>query len=164
MFKRFQNHQSRKLTNGEKMLAASIFGQVLNVDDIEIKTAWWVLKNYAVSPNGNLYFHPDNWIEDFSQQPLGRRAWFIHELTHVWQIQQGIKVFRKAVFDRRYKYAIKQGKSFFNYGVEQQARMVEDYYIRCQTGQKCDDLKALIPFALTPNNKNINDISKSVDT
>lgn len=164
MLKRFHNHQSRKLTTGEKMMAACVFGNALDVDDIELKTAWWVLKNYAVSPNGNVYFHPENWIEDFSKQPLGRRAWFIHELTHVWQIQQGIKVFRKAVFDRRYKYAIKQGKSFFSYGVEQQARMVEDYYIRSQNGQSCDDLKALIPFLLTSNDEEGSDTSKSFDT
>lgn len=146
MFKRFKNQRSRPLTEGEKAIAYSVFGGGLNVDDIQIKTAWWVLKNYAVSPNGNVYFHADNWIEDFAKQPLGKRAWFVHELTHVWQIQQGIKVFSKALFDRRYNYALKQGKDFFKYGVEQQARMVEDYYIRSQTGQACEGLKACIPF------------------
>lgn len=144
--KKLTIRQSRPLTAGERAMAQSIFGNSLLLDDIEIKTAWWVLKNYAVSPNGNIYFHHENWIEDFANEPLGKRAWFIHELTHIWQLQQGIKVVRKALFDRRYKYAIKQGKSFFHYGVEQQARMVEDYYVRSQTGQRCDDLAKCIPF------------------
>ena len=136
----------RPLTTGEITIAHSVFGDTLDTSEIRIKTAWWVLKNYAVSPNGNIYFHPDNWIDDFSGQSLGLRAWFVHELTHVWQLQQGIAVFRKALFNRKYAYVLKHGKPFLAYGVEQQARMVEDYYKKRERQQPCDDLIACIPF------------------
>ena len=53
---------------------------------------------------------------------------------------------RGALIDRRYDYVLETGKSFFKYGVEQQARMVQDYFIRRQRGQDCQDLEACIPF------------------
>ena len=138
--------QARHLTDGEVRLARSVFGDSLRLDDIQLKTAWWVLKHYAVSPNGHIYFHPADWIEDFSQANLSKQSWLIHELTHVWQLQKGLKVVRGALIDRRYDYVLKTNKHFFKYGIEQQARMVQDYFIRRQRGQNCQDLAACIPF------------------
>ena len=138
--------QARPLTEGEIRLARSVFGDSLKLDDIKLKTAWWVLKHYAVSPNGHIYFHPIDWIEDFSHASLGKQSWLIHELTHVWQLQHGLKVLRGALIDRRYNYILKTNKSFFKYGIEQQARMVQDYFIRRQRGQDCEDLAGCIPF------------------
>ena len=141
-----KNSIARPLTQGEKLMAQSVFGDTLKLDDIRLKTAWWVLKGYAVSPNGTIYFNQQDWIADFSQENLWLRAWLIHELTHVWQIQHGIKVFRKALFNRRYSYLLQEGKSFFAYGVEQQARMVEDYYKQREQGKDCQAWGACIPF------------------
>lgn len=142
--------QSRCLTVGEIALARSVFGDSIRLDEVRLKTTWWVLKNYAVSPNGNIYFNPADWIDDFSAASLGKQSWLIHELTHVWQLQQGLKVVRGALIDRRYDYVLETGKSFFKYGIEQQARMVQDYFVRRQRGQDCQDLEACIPF-LTVN-------------
>ena len=130
-------------------MAYSVFGDKLDMSNIRLKTAWWVLKNYAVSPNGNVYFHPDDWIEDFAKAGLGKRSWLIHELTHVWQLQQGVKVVRGAIINRRYDYVFEQGKSFFAYGIEQQARMVQDYYIRREQGKDCTAWQTCIPFLPT---------------
>lgn len=155
IFKRLSNRylsiknskpQSRLLTAGEKVLAHSVFGDSICLDEVQLKTAWWVLKNYAVSPNGNIYFHPADWITDFSRASLSKQSWLIHELTHVWQLQRGLKVVRGAVMNRRYDYVLVTGKSFFKYGIEQQARMVQDYFLRRQRGQDCRDLEACIPF------------------
>lgn len=143
---KFSKKQSRKLTAGEIVLARSVFGSNIKLDDVHLKTALWVLKNYAVSPNGNIYFHPADWIADFSHASIGKQSWLIHELTHVWQLQQGLKVVRGALINRRYDYVLETGKSFFNYGIEQQARMVQDYFVRQQLGKDCHDLEACIPF------------------
>ena len=154
-FKRFFNssiatkgpkQQSRQLTAGEIALARLVFGDTINLDNVHLKTAWWVLKHYAVSPNGNIYFHPANWCEDFTQDTILKQSWFIHELVHVWQYQQGVKLIRTALFDRKYNYVLQQGKQFFQYGIEQQAQMVQDYFIRLHTGQPCQDLATCIPF------------------
>lgn len=145
---RSAKQQSRSLTTGEIALARSVFGDSIDLDGVQLKTAWWVLKHYAVSPNGNIYFNPADWIIDFSDASLSKKSWLIHELTHVWQLQQGLKVVRGALIDRRYDYVLKTGKSFFNYGIEQQARMVQDYFIRRQRGQDCQALETCIPFLI----------------
>lgn len=141
--------QSRLLTVGEIDLAYSVFGDSLNTSEIQLKTAWWVLKNYAVSPNGNIYFNSADWITDFSVASLGKKSWLIHELTHVWQLQRGLKVVRGALINRRYSYVLQAGKPFLNYGIEQQARMVQDYFVHRYLGQDCQAFEACIPFLQT---------------
>ncbi len=153
---RSAKQQSRSLTTGEIALARSVFGDSIDLDDVQLKTAWWVLKHYAVSPNGNIYFNPADWIIDFSDASLSKKSWLIHELTHVWQLQQGLKVVRGALIDRRYDYVLKTGKSFFNYGIEQQARMVQDYFIRRQRGQNCQALETCIPFLIVKSDDHMN--------
>lgn len=138
--------QRRYLTQGERALAQEIFAHHLQLDDIQIIAHRLILKGYALSPNGHIYFHPQDYCADFSQQEMMYQAWLIHELVHVWQLQQGIAVVRKALLDRRYRYLLEQGKHFLEYGVEQQAQMVQDYFIRKKLGQKCDDLAQCIPF------------------
>lgn len=146
--------QSRPLTAAEQTLARSIFADSVDLETVRLKTAWWVLKNYAVSPNGHIYFHPADWIADFSEVSLGKQSWLIHELTHVWQSQQGHKVIRGALINRRYHYVLKVGKPFLHYGIEQQARMVQDYFIRRQLGRDCRAHAACIPF-LAPQSQPI---------
>lgn len=153
--------KSRALTEGEIELARTVFADHLCLDDVQLKTAWWVLKNYAVSPNGNVYFHPADWVEDFSQESLAKQGWLIHELTHVWQLQQGLKVVRGALINRRYDYVLKAGKSFFAYGIEQQARMVQDYFIRQQRGQDCRPWQECIPFLMVAELSEDESISSS---
>ena len=136
----------RLLTLGEKQLAYSVFGSSLQIDDIKILAHRAVFKDYAISPNGNIYFHPKSWCEDFSKRSLQQQSWLIHELLYVWQIQQGLAVVRKALFDRQYHYVLEQGKLFLNYGIEQQAQMVQDYFIQKQRGQNCQAYEACIPF------------------
>ena len=138
--------QKRLLTHAEKQLAMSVFGTSIKLEHIQIVAHRLVLKNYAISPNGNIYFHPENWCEDFTQDTILKQSWFIHELVHVWQYQQGVKLIRTALFDRKYNYVLHQGKQFFQYGIEQQAQMVQDYFIRLHTGQSCQDLATCIPF------------------
>ena len=138
--------RSRQLSVGELAIARSVFGDSIRLDEVNLKTAWWVLKTYAVSPNGNIYFNKADWVADFSHASINKQSWLIHELTHVWQLQQGLKVVRGAIMNRRYNYVLKAGKSFFKYGIEQQARMVQDYFIRRQRGQDCHALEACIPF------------------
>lgn len=136
----------RKLTLGEREIAKFVFKNHLILDDIELVAHRLILKGYAMSPNGCIYFNPQDWIEDFSLHSVAKQSWLVHELVHVWQIQQGIKVVRGALFDRRYRYVIEQGKQFLNYGIEQQAQMVQDYFILAKQGQACVDLASCIPF------------------
>jgi hypothetical protein len=138
----------RKLTAAEQALARSIFGDALKLETTKLCEHPLVLKGYAVSPNGSVYFHPGELPTDFGDESLGRQAWLIHELTHVWQVQQGSRVFVRALFDRRYDYELKTAKPFSLFGVEQQARMVEDLFLRRARGLECTLLARCIPFDL----------------
>lgn len=143
---RFTKPYDRPLTDNEKRLANSMFGKTLDVQKVRLKTAWWVLKGYAVAPNGNVYFHKADWQDDFALQGLGGRAWLIHELTHAWQYQQGMAVFWRALFNRKYSYRFERGKPFLAYGIEQQAKMVEDFYIRREQCLDCTEWERCIVF------------------
>jgi hypothetical protein len=143
--------QQRVLTIGEKSLVRSVFSDQIDLDRPRICASYWVIKGYAISPNGNIYFNPHDYLLDFSQARLGQQSWFIHEMTHVWQVQHGIKVVRKALLDRRYQYLLQTGKDFLSYGIEQQAQMVQDYFMQRELGQDCAALAQCLPFMNQPN-------------
>ena len=146
--------QQRGLTPAEVMLARSVFGKQLQTDTVRLVACRWVLRGYAISPNGHVYFHPDDSREDFAQADLNIQSWLIHELVHVWQVQQGMAVLRLALFDRRYRYQLVLGKSFLSYGIEQQAQIVQDYFVRRMRGQNCTAWEVCLPFKinLIPSN------------
>ncbi|WAC48419.1 hypothetical protein OVA03_00355 [Asticcacaulis sp. SL142] len=92
--------------------------------------------------------------DDLSAKPelIGLLA---HELTHVWQYQSGMNIFKYMFRERgRYKYKILPDQPFKKYGYEQQAAMVEDWARlnhRCMAryNHRCSvrDLSVLVPFA-----------------
>ena len=138
--------QCRPLAQNEQVLVRSVFGQHVDVLLPRICVSGWILRGYAMSPDGNIYFNQSDFREDFSTATLGTQSWFIHEMTHVWQVQQGIAVVRHALLDRRYRYVLQAGKPFVSYGVEQQAQMVQDYFLARALGRDCSALAACLPF------------------
>lgn len=72
---------SRVLTEGERVLAKSVFGEALKLDSIRICSSPLILKGYAMSPNGSIYFNPKDLSADFSQLSLETQSWLIHELV-----------------------------------------------------------------------------------
>jgi hypothetical protein len=81
-----------------------------------------------MAPMGHIYFHPEGggWSKDFAAEPLPRQAFFIHEMTHVWQAQKGGRFYLPLMRHPfcRYHYRLKPGKPFRRYGLEQQAELV----------------------------------------
>lgn len=100
-----------------------------------------------------LHFHPKDYLLDFSLAGIDERAWFMREMTHVWQHQKGIKVIRGWFKNRNYDYSpLEPGRAFTDYGIEQQGDIVKDYYLRTQ-GQNptngnhsIEELEAVLPF------------------
>ncbi len=137
---------SRPLTSGEIDMAQAVFADQIDYTAVTVRAVRWIMRCYAMSPNGDIYFNPNDMRPDFSREDLSTRSWFIHELTHVWQFQQGMAVVRRALFDRRYRYNFKPEKQFTHYGLEQQAQIVQDYYTRQQVGLSCHDLAQCLPF------------------
>ena len=128
--------ESRRLTDGEIVLARSIFGDAIDYSRVRlIRGKWWPFqpRNAAMAPNGNIYFHPvaGGWSEDFAREPLGRQGFFIHEMTHVWQAQKRGRFYLPLMRHPfcRYAYKIRRGKPFERYGLEQQAEIVRHRFL-----------------------------------
>jgi ethanolamine utilization protein EutQ (cupin superfamily) len=85
---------SRELTPGEIQMAKKIFKDSINYAKVRIHNEGYFPfglqdANTAVTPNGEMYFLPDDFEEDFSISRDAKKLWFIHEITHVWQYQLG---------------------------------------------------------------------------
>lgn len=147
----------RALTDGERRIAASVFGPALALDGVTLnRRAWFPLQPRAtvMAPDGHLWFHPrgHEWRDDFAAAGLASRALFVHELVHVWQRQRGINLVLRRPPLARYRYLpLVPGKPFGRYGLEQQACIVQDAYFIREGGRVAGapplaDYAALIPF------------------
>ena len=127
---------ARPLTSGEVELARSIFGNAIDYACVRlIQGKWWPLqpRRTAMAPTGNIWFHPDGggWSEDFSKEPLALQAFWMHEMTHVWQAQRKGRFYLPLMRHPfcRYTYTLKAGLAFDRYGLEQQAEIVRHRFL-----------------------------------
>lgn len=141
----------RGLTGAERALVAQVFGGQIDADAVTVRNAkfwmfhpWWV----TMAPDGHIWCHPNgfDWSADYAVATLGMRAHFVHEMTHVWQVQQG----RNLIWARpplaRYRYDLVPGKPFARYGIEQQACIVADAYLASQGVARPGNYADLLPF------------------
>ncbi len=143
----------RALTTDEIELAKSVFGDSIDYSDVRIYNKKYFLfqpKNVAMAPNGNIYFHPEGGLYSDNFADTNLKGLFIHEMTHVWQHQQGVNVAMRAMFNRTYEYTLTPGMPLTSYGIEQQGDFVRDYY-RLQHdsagGPLIELYREAIPFA-----------------
>ncbi|MBI4656922.1 MAG: hypothetical protein HY746_09290 [Elusimicrobia bacterium] len=125
----------RTLTQGETAILTEIFGS--GVDDSRVrihnrKYAFFQPSQTVMAPNGNIYYPPGHpWYShdySLSYHAGSRRGNFIHEMTHVYQHQQGVSVINRRLEEGGiYDYRIEPGKDLNDYTVEQQADIVKDY-------------------------------------
>ena len=149
-----ESSNSRALTADEVKLAESVFGDSLDYSKIRIFNKKYFLfqpKNVAMAPNGNIYFHPDSALAfvNFGTASIELQGLFIHELTHVYQHQQGINVAVRGIFNRNYSYTLESGKAFESYGIEQQGNIVRDYFFLQKDsagGPAIERYNAILPF------------------
>lgn len=133
---------SRKLTDKEKALARSVFGDAIDYSKVEIRNKKWAFFQPALvtmAPMGHIHFNPksDLYCEDFCDAEIMRQGLFIHEMTHVWQAQRLGKwflVLMRLPF-ARYSYSLKPGWPLERYGLEQQAEIVRHIFL-LRHGQK----------------------------
>ena len=138
----------RPLTADEVTLVASLFGDAVDpaLPMIRHRKFWFLHpRRVTMAPDGDIWCHPrgTSWCADYARESLAMRAHFVHEMTHVWQVQSG----RNLIFARpplaRYRYDLVPGKPFERYGIEQQACIVADAYRWREAG----DTAALAAYA-----------------
>lgn len=152
---------SRPLTQAERDLAASMFGDSIDYDRVRVnRRTWWPFQppHITMAPDGHLWFHPaaPQYRECFGCADLNAQAHFIHEMTHVWQVARSGKWWLPLMRHPFccYDYTIVPGKPFGRYGVEQQAEIVKHVFLARngaavprQAGR--DELESLLPFGRT---------------
>ena len=123
----------RKLTAGERALAAEVFGAGLEAGEIRV-LAWplpWPRRAFVPGRllGRSLIVYPRHQaLPDFAAAPLRVQAVFVHELVHCWQAQQGVSLpwakLRAGDGPAAYAYDL-QAVSFERLNIEQQAMAVE---------------------------------------
>jgi hypothetical protein len=130
---------NRPLTDGEVALLKPIFRDGLAYGRIRVINNSFPLQpaNVYMTPRGHVYAPGKLWNADFSKAGPHLRAVFVHEVMHIWQhtngmdlIQQSVVEFTKhsGAYEKAYPYELERGRDLVEYGMEQQASIVEDYF------------------------------------
>jgi hypothetical protein len=131
---------NRALTAGEIALLQPIFRDGIEYATIRVINNSFPLQpeNVYMTPRGHVYAPGRLFREDFSTASPYVRGIFVHEITHVWQhangmdlVEQGVVEFAKygGNYEKAYPYELAAGRDLVDYGMEQQASIVEDYYL-----------------------------------
>lgn len=125
----------RRLTSGEIKLLSGVFGNNINSSIIWVRKESFLpfgiqFDNYGMTPAGDLYVRDESYSDDYSLESNPDKHFFVHEMTHSFQYQHGMNVVLRgtASFAVGYMYKLSQGKLLSDYGMEQQACIVADYY------------------------------------
>jgi len=126
--------QVRRLTAGERELAREMFGAALEPGRVRLLSAPVLARAFVAGPGLIVWPTRSAWA-DFSapEVPLRAQAVFVHELTHVWQAQQGINLLfaklRAGDDARAYGYDLAGAPDFSQLNIEQQAMVVEHAFL-----------------------------------
>jgi hypothetical protein len=126
---------SRPLQPGEISMASSIFGSAIDYRRARVHNGEYLPfglqpDDTAMTPNGEMYFNPKHFKEDFSQSIFRDMHWFMHEMVHVWQYQLGYPVkWRGAIrIGLGYEHTLAANKRLHDYNMEAQGNLLSDYW------------------------------------
>lgn len=123
----------RRIGPNELSEARAIFRSAINYSNFWIIRGRYFIfqpENVAMAPDGNIYFPPKIYRDDFTITISGM-ALLLHEMTHVWQVQKGVwlKTRRLLLDFDDYDYVLDPAKNLQDYKVEEQGSIIEDYYL-----------------------------------
>lgn len=130
---------NRPLTPGEMALLRPIFRDGIDYAQVRVIDNSFPLQpaNVYMTPRGHVYAPGDLWRSDFSAGSASARMVFVHEMTHVWQFANGMDLIGQGFvefsryrgqYEKAYPYELARGRDLVDYGMEQQASIVEDYF------------------------------------
>lgn len=130
----------RGLTEGERSLAAEMFGAGLDAGRVRILALPLWRRAFVAGPSLIVWpavaARPDFAAPDV---PLKTQAVFVHELTHVWQAQHGVALLLAKIKagdgERAYAYDLEDGRPFAAMNIEQQAMVVEHAFLAARGGE-----------------------------
>ncbi|WP_374575043.1 hypothetical protein [Phenylobacterium sp.] len=131
----------RPLSAGEAGLCAEIFGAGIDPGRVRLFAQPLVWPGRAFVAGPTLVVWP--WraaLADFAAEGVGlaAQAMFVHEMTHVWQAQNGVNLLaaklRAGDGPGAYAYDLGTGCAFAELNIEQQAMVVEHAFIASRGG------------------------------
>lgn len=144
IWKRKDKLTIRGLSDAETALARSVYGGLIDYDKVTVINCPylpWQPPGTFMAPNGCIFVNNEHYRDDYAVSGLGYQAIFIHEMAHILQYQKGINVLGLGAllhaahylsFKRYnpYKYVFSEGKSFFDYNIEQQGDIARDIFLK----------------------------------
>lgn len=130
----------RRLTQGERALAHEVFGAGIAPGRVRILSLPLWSRAFVAGP-GLMVWPAAAVRADFTdpETPLRVQAVFVHELTHIWQAQNGIGLLRAKLRagdgDAAYAYDLALGPAFPDLNIEQQAMVIEHAFIASRGGR-----------------------------
>jgi hypothetical protein len=133
--------QGRQLTAGERALLAPLFRDAVDYDAIRIvRGRAFPLqgRRTLVTVREAVYVPEEVYVDDYARSSAARQAVLVHEVAHVWQYVNGINVIGGAVraffasggrYGRAYRYRLQPDRDLTDYGIEQQASILEHYFL-----------------------------------
>jgi hypothetical protein len=133
--------RGRPLTDGERELLSPLFRDAVDYDAVRI------VRGRAFPLQGSrtivtlrevIYAPAPVYCDDFARADATSQAVLVHEMAHVWQHKSGIDVIAGAVgaflasggrYQRAYLYELAPGRDLIDYGIEQQASILEDFFL-----------------------------------
>jgi len=130
---RMKTFRGRKLTPGEIAMGRSLFGNGIDWSQLGVFQAPSFLGFSAMVPLGHtIVFSKWRAAQDFSKADASEQAWFVLELTHVWQAKRGVLLAAAklgAMGKHAYAYKPRTGAKFKDYNIERQAEIARHLYL-----------------------------------
>jgi hypothetical protein len=122
----------RRLTAFERAVASEMFGKGLDANRVRILAIPVWPRAFLAGPS--LIVWPASALPvDFGEAPLRAQATLVHELTHVWQAQNGVRLIlaklRAGDSPASYAYDLSADTDFRALNIEQQAMVMEHAFL-----------------------------------
>ncbi|UNK29950.1 type IV secretion protein Rhs [Serratia plymuthica] len=127
----------RLMTQGEIAMARRVYGDSIVYSRVWVHCNSYLpfklqKPNFAMSPNGEIWFRKEGYAPDFSSLSVKveSKYVFIHELGHVWQHQSGqwVRLRGSLSWAANYTYRLDKER-LVDYSLEQQASILADYWL-----------------------------------
>lgn len=123
---------ARRLTPGERELAQEMFGAGLDAGRVRLLAVPVWPRAFVAGP-GLIVWPASEAPTDFTEAPLALQGVFVHELTHVWQAQNGVRLvlakLKAGDSAAAYAYDLDADADFARLNIEQQAMVVQHAFL-----------------------------------
>jgi len=129
------NPPGRGLTEGENGMLREVYGDSIDYDRVRINKDGFItgmMDRQGIVTGNTVNVSGDIYYDDFSTASVDMQAFLVHEVGHVWQYQNvssltTVKAALEHLGSDPYKYSL-DGRSFNQYGFEQQGAILSDFY------------------------------------